>query len=252
MLATIWTCTHEWSLISIRATAFTFATCHQPLSWRSAFARSITVRSLRLPRAGTLMRICATASTGVSRVSRSASAETGCSIRSSVFGSRSTEVTLDPRENEPPVDGGDRGLLRLGRVQDEVTVDEDAPGSGRRSREAALARLDEGVRRPEGRRAAHTVPRAHEAAVEPHAEIRPRAHREAGAQTGRAARAVALRRRGDAVRARAGRARLAVERSGHAGEEVEAQDRQSLRADRERRAAAARAGDGLDVAVGAA
>src|SRR5205085_2105029 len=39
MLATIWTCTQEWSLISRRATAFTFATCHQPLSSRSALAR---------------------------------------------------------------------------------------------------------------------------------------------------------------------------------------------------------------------
>src|SRR5205807_9006065 len=130
MLATIWTCTHEWSLISIRATAFTFAACRQPLSWRSAFARSMTGRSLRLPRAGTLMRICATASAGVRRVSRSASAETGCSIRSSVFGSRSTEVTLDPGERKPPVDDGDRGRLRLGRVQDEAAVHEDAPGPG--------------------------------------------------------------------------------------------------------------------------
>ena len=33
MFVTIWMCTQEWSLISIRATAFTFATCHQPLIW---------------------------------------------------------------------------------------------------------------------------------------------------------------------------------------------------------------------------
>ena len=31
MLATIWMCTQEWSLISIRTTAFTFATCHHAL-----------------------------------------------------------------------------------------------------------------------------------------------------------------------------------------------------------------------------
>ena len=31
MLATIWTCTHEWSLIARRLTAFTFETCHQRL-----------------------------------------------------------------------------------------------------------------------------------------------------------------------------------------------------------------------------
>ena len=31
MFATIWMCTQEWSLISRRATALTFATCHQRL-----------------------------------------------------------------------------------------------------------------------------------------------------------------------------------------------------------------------------
>ena len=31
MFVTIWMCTHEWSLISSRATAFTFETCHQRL-----------------------------------------------------------------------------------------------------------------------------------------------------------------------------------------------------------------------------
>ena len=35
MFVTIWMCTQEWSLIAIRATAFTFETCHQPLSWSS-------------------------------------------------------------------------------------------------------------------------------------------------------------------------------------------------------------------------
>src|SRR5947208_12554852 len=84
MFVTIWTWTQEWSLIAIRETALTFATCHQPLSWLSALTRSITVRSLRLPRTGTLIRMRATASAGVRRVSCSASASTGCSIRSAV------------------------------------------------------------------------------------------------------------------------------------------------------------------------
>ena len=52
MFVTIWMCTQEWSLISIRATAFTFETCHQALSCLSSFTRSISVRSLRLPRTG--------------------------------------------------------------------------------------------------------------------------------------------------------------------------------------------------------
>ena len=34
MFATIWTCTHEWSLIWSRATALTFETCHQRLDLR--------------------------------------------------------------------------------------------------------------------------------------------------------------------------------------------------------------------------
>src|SRR4051794_5808569 len=94
MFATIWMCTQEWSLISIRATAFTFATCHHALSCVSAFTRSTSVRSLRLPRSGTLIRICATASAGVRRISRVASAETGCSIRPSVSGSIAMRRTL--------------------------------------------------------------------------------------------------------------------------------------------------------------
>ena len=52
MLATIWTCTQEWSLISRRTTAFTFATCHQALIWSSASIRSSTLRSFRFPRGG--------------------------------------------------------------------------------------------------------------------------------------------------------------------------------------------------------
>jgi hypothetical protein len=77
MFVTIWMCTQEWSLISRRTTAFTFATCHQPFSWSSRFTRSTTRRSFVLPRSGTRMRIWATASAGLSRVSRRASSETG-------------------------------------------------------------------------------------------------------------------------------------------------------------------------------
>ena len=69
MFATIWMCTQEWSLISIRATAFTFETCHHALSFLSSFTSSISERSLRLPRTGTLIFIRSIASAGVSRVS---------------------------------------------------------------------------------------------------------------------------------------------------------------------------------------
>jgi hypothetical protein len=84
MFATIWMCTHEWSLISMRTVAFTFATCHQPFSRRSALTRSSSVRSFLFPRSGTRIRICRTACAGARRVSLSACSETGCSIRSSV------------------------------------------------------------------------------------------------------------------------------------------------------------------------
>ena len=84
MFVTIWMCTQEWSLIAIRATAFTFETCHQAFSCLSSFTRSISVRSLRLPRTGTLIFIRSIASAGVSRISSSASAATGWSIRSAV------------------------------------------------------------------------------------------------------------------------------------------------------------------------
>ena len=94
MFVTIWTCTQEWSLIAIRETALTFETCHQPLTWSSALTRSISVRSLRLPRTGTLIRIRATASAGVRRVSCSASASTGCSIRSAVSLSMATRASI--------------------------------------------------------------------------------------------------------------------------------------------------------------
>src|SRR4051795_2561562 len=87
MFVTIWMCTHEWSLISIRTTAFTFETSHQPLICGSLLTLSITLRSFLFARTGTRMRICAIASDGLSLVSRSASAETGWSIRFSVSGS---------------------------------------------------------------------------------------------------------------------------------------------------------------------
>ena len=93
MFATIWMCTHEWSLIWSRTTALTFETCHQPLSSGSAFARSRTRRNLRFPRSGSRIRMCSTASAGVSRASRTASADAGSSIRASVSGSRVTRST---------------------------------------------------------------------------------------------------------------------------------------------------------------
>ena len=89
MFATIWMCTHEWSLISIRTTAFTFEACHHAFSCLSSFTRSSSLRSLRLPRTGRLMCIFSTAWAGVRRVSRIASAATGSSIRCSVSLSRS-------------------------------------------------------------------------------------------------------------------------------------------------------------------
>src|SRR5919204_5261299 len=82
MLATIWMCTQEWSLIPSRFTALTFATCHQALRPSSALTRSRILRSFALRCAGTLIRICAVASRGESRASRSASADAGSSIRS--------------------------------------------------------------------------------------------------------------------------------------------------------------------------
>ena len=87
MFATIWTCTHEWSLISIRPTALTFAECHHAFSCSSALTRSTIAFSFALFRAGTLIRIRAVASTGVRRVSVSASGDAGCSIRFSVVSS---------------------------------------------------------------------------------------------------------------------------------------------------------------------
>ena len=89
MLATIWICTQEWSLISSRTTAFTFETCHHAFTCLSSLTRSSNLRSFRLPRTGRLTRILSTACAGERRVSRTASSETGSSIRSSVSGSRS-------------------------------------------------------------------------------------------------------------------------------------------------------------------
>ena len=77
MLATIWMCTHEWSLICSRTTAFTFDTCHHAFSCRSAFARSSTVRSFLFPRVGRRICMFSTASAGVSLVSRTASGAIG-------------------------------------------------------------------------------------------------------------------------------------------------------------------------------
>src|SRR6478672_7369904 len=117
MLVTIWTCTQEWSLIAIRETALTLETCHQPLSWSSSLTRSTSVRSLRLPRTGTLIFIRATASVGVRRVSCSASASTGCSIRSAVslsiaIGEVCRMAYRWARARSPSSPSGRRGRLR--------------------------------------------------------------------------------------------------------------------------------------------
>src|SRR5688500_14461152 len=123
MFATIWMCTHEWSLISSRPTAFTLATCHHALSWVSPLTRSISVRSLRFARDGTLMRIRATASAGVSLTSCSASSEAGDSIRSSVSGSR----PLTPRNPAGRSEGG-RAVARRRRRR--VRVGDGGGGGG--------------------------------------------------------------------------------------------------------------------------
>src|SRR5919204_1421508 len=111
MLATIWMCTQEWSLIPSRFTALTFATCHQALRPSSALTRSRILRSFALRCAGTLIRICAVASRGESRASRSASADAGSSIRS-----RSSLSTWDTaaRAYYDSVDAHDGRHPRLG------------------------------------------------------------------------------------------------------------------------------------------
>src|SRR4029078_8189767 len=101
MFATIWMWNHELSLIRRRTTALTFATCHQPLSSLSAFARSRTRRSLRLPRSGRRIRKLSTASEGDSRVSRSACWDTGPATsgsEGSVSGSSATAGVYGAQE----------------------------------------------------------------------------------------------------------------------------------------------------------
>src|SRR5204863_5239713 len=73
----IWMCTHEWSLICIRATALTLAACHSAFIESTWLTRSTTSRRIRLARAGTLMRMSRTASAGVIRAPRSARTLTG-------------------------------------------------------------------------------------------------------------------------------------------------------------------------------
>src|SRR3954471_6299834 len=127
MFVTIWMCTQEWSLISMRATAFTFETCHQPLTCGSLLTRSITVRSFLFARTGTRMRICAIASDGVSLVSRSASSETGCSMRFSVSGSICIHGSLRGRVRRPvaverPVETARRKQLVMRSLLDDAAV----------------------------------------------------------------------------------------------------------------------------------
>src|ERR671922_272436 len=135
MLETIWMCTHEWSLISRRAVAFTFATCHHALSCVSAFTRETSVRSLRLPRVGTLMRICPAASEGVSRTSRSASGEIGCSMRSSVLRSSAQASRITSPAGAGPYHGAKAALGDLGPVPVERGVE---PAAGQELRVRAL------------------------------------------------------------------------------------------------------------------
>ena len=54
MFVTIWMCTHEWSLISRRLTAFTFETCHHAFTCASSLMRSTSAASLRFARVGHL------------------------------------------------------------------------------------------------------------------------------------------------------------------------------------------------------
>ena len=82
MFVTIWMWTHEWSLISMRTTALMFAACHHAFSCLSALTRSTSVRRLRFAAHRHVDPHLLDRLAGVSRVSRSASSETGCSIRS--------------------------------------------------------------------------------------------------------------------------------------------------------------------------
>ena len=125
MLATIWMCTQEWSLIPSRLTAFTFETCHQALSPLSAFTRSSNVRSLRFRCAGTLIRIEETASAGERRTSRSASSETGSSMRS-----RSSLSSCDTASD--PTRSGFRPLRSGSDADDEPGSRRDLLGRGLR------------------------------------------------------------------------------------------------------------------------
>ena len=71
MLATIWICTQEWSLICRRAIALTLETPERLELGVGIHALEEGARSFRLPLAGTRIRICSTACAGVMRASRS-------------------------------------------------------------------------------------------------------------------------------------------------------------------------------------
>src|SRR5690242_15447075 len=77
MLVTIWMCTQLWSLICSLVTAFTLAACHRAFTDWSRFTRSTSSRRVRLPRAGSVIRMSRTASEGVIRAPRSARTLTG-------------------------------------------------------------------------------------------------------------------------------------------------------------------------------
>src|SRR3954470_19293282 len=143
MFVTIWMCTQEWSLISMRATALTFETCHQPLICGSLLTLSITLRSFLFARTGTRMRICAIASDGLSLVSRSASSETGWSIRFSVSGSICIPSSLrrsvrGPVAVQRQVEAARRKQLVMGSLLDDLAVLQDDDQVGIADRREAV------------------------------------------------------------------------------------------------------------------
>ena len=78
----------------MRATALTFETCHHAFSWGSLLTRSSTRAACGCHAPGSRIRIPAIASAGVRRVSRTASAETGPSMRCSISASMSSGFSL--------------------------------------------------------------------------------------------------------------------------------------------------------------
>ena len=151
MFATIWMCTHEWSLISRRATAFTFATCHHAFS-----SVSVSTRDQRpeLPVAagGDVDFRPRDRPAGVRRTSRSASSETGCSIRSSVSGSSfHCELTLCHRRFRLRVRQRGQRAVHQGPGQADVRRGDDVCGGEQRVRRGTGAPWARSARRGRAR-----------------------------------------------------------------------------------------------------